>query len=63
MPLFKAQPLPDTTVYNLRKRAEQMDAIANTVRTSAVHLVLHRRAELWRKEADEAERALPAPNT
>lgn len=55
------KPPPPTTrltIRNWRKRADQMDNIAESVSSGSVHDTLHRKAEEMRRVADEAERKI-----
>lgn len=54
MPKQKAQPLPDMTVHNLRRRAEQMRVIAKCVEDKHARAVLLQKAEKLIETAEQA---------
>jgi hypothetical protein len=58
MPRPKKSPLPDFTVHNLRKRAEQLLAISEALGPSAARDALLTKAERLRRMAEEEEARL-----
>lgn len=56
MPRQKSSPLPDMTIHNLRKRAEQMQVIARAIENGSARASLEARAADLAREAEAVER-------
>ncbi len=53
-------PFPQLKAHNLRSRAAQMRVIAGAIENPAARAVLLRKADLWSRMADAAERETAA---
>lgn len=57
MPRRKPAPLPDVTVHNLRKRAQQLHVIAAAMESAAARASLEARAADLVRQAESVEHA------
>ena len=59
MPRQKPSPLPPMKAHNFRKRAEQMEVVAEVIETESVKQSLRLKAQALRALADAEEKRTP----